>query len=67
MLAAGPFPYKSGSGTDDEADQELVRPKYYEDLTCAMLAERFGLSEATVKVRLHRLRRRLRQGLENRR
>ena len=83
VLAAEPFPYESGSGTDgevddrlvlsdaveklSEADQELVRLRYYEDLTCAMLAERFGLSEATVKVRLHRLRRRLRQGLEERR
>jgi RNA polymerase sigma-70 factor, ECF subfamily len=82
VLAAEPIPYESGSGTDDEvddrlvvsdavaklseADQELVRLRYYEDLTCAMLAERFGLSEATVKVRLHRLRRRLRQGLEER-
>jgi RNA polymerase sigma factor (sigma-70 family) len=82
VLAAEPIPYESGSGTDDEvddrlvvsdavaklseADQELVRLRYYEDLTCAMLAERFGLGEATVKVRLHRLRRRLRQGLEER-
>ena len=80
VLAAEPFPYDTRSGTDDEvenrlvvsdaiaklsdSDQELVRLRYYEDLTCAMLAERFGLSEATVKVRLHRLRRRLRQGLE---
>ncbi len=80
VLAAEPFPYHTRSCTDDEvddrlvvsdaiaklseADQELVRLRYYEDLTCAMLAERFGLSEATVKVRLHRLRRRLRQGLE---
>jgi RNA polymerase sigma-70 factor, ECF subfamily len=51
-------------GTLSETDQELARLRYYEDLTCATLAERFGLSEATVKVRLHRLRRRLRQRLE---
>jgi RNA polymerase sigma-70 factor (ECF subfamily) len=51
-------------GTLSQADQELARLRYYEDLTCATLAERFGLSEATVKVRLHRLRRRLRQRLE---
>lgn len=51
-------------GTLSEADQELARLRYYEDLTCAKLAEHFGLSEATVKVRLHRLRRRLRQRLE---
>lgn len=82
VLAAEPFPYETRSDTDgdvvdrlvvtdaveklSEADQELVRLRYYEDLTCAMLAERFGLSEANVKVRLHRLRRRLRQGLEER-
>jgi RNA polymerase sigma-70 factor, ECF subfamily len=51
-------------GTLSPADQELARLRYYEDLTCAMLAEHFGLSEATVKVRLHRLRGRLRQRLE---
>jgi RNA polymerase sigma-70 factor, ECF subfamily len=51
-------------GTLSETDQELARLRYYEDLTCATLAERFGQSEATVKVRLHRLRRRLRQRLE---
>lgn len=47
------------------ADQELARLRYYEDLTCAKLADHFGLSEATVKVRLHRLRRRLKQRLED--
>jgi RNA polymerase sigma-70 factor, ECF subfamily len=52
-------------GTLSQADQELARLRYYEDLTCAKLAEHFGLSEATVKVRLHRLRRRLRQRLED--
>jgi len=46
-------------------DQELARLRYYEDLTCAKLADHFGLSEATVKVRLHRLRRRLKQRLED--
>lgn len=46
------------------ADQELARLRYYEDLTCARLADHFASSEATVKVRLHRLRRRLRQKLE---
>jgi RNA polymerase sigma-70 factor, ECF subfamily len=50
--------------TLSEADQELARLRYYEDLTCATLADHFGLSEATVKVRLHRLRKRLRQRLE---
>jgi RNA polymerase sigma-70 factor (ECF subfamily) len=51
-------------GTLSQPDQELVWLRYYEDMTCAKLAERFGLSEAGVKVRLHRLRRRLRQKLE---
>lgn len=51
-------------GTLSQADQELARLRYYEDLTCAKLAEHFGLNESTVKVRLHRLRRRLRQRLE---
>jgi RNA polymerase sigma-70 factor, ECF subfamily len=49
-----------------QSDQELARLRYYEDLTCATLADHFGTSEASVKVRLHRLRRRLRQGLEER-
>ena len=52
-------------GTLSEADQELARLRYYEDLTCAKLADHFGQSEATVKVRLHRLRKRLRQRLED--
>jgi RNA polymerase sigma-70 factor (ECF subfamily) len=82
VLAAEPFPYDTRSDTDDdlenrllvsdvlatlsESDQELARLRYFEDLTCATLAEHFGLSEATVKVRLHRLRLRIRQGLEDR-
>ena len=80
VLAAEPFPYETRYHTDDEledrllvgdvlaslseADQELARLRYYEALTCATLAEHFGLSEATVKVRLHRLRGRLRQRME---
>jgi len=51
-------------GTLSPADQELAWLRYYEDLTCARLAERLGLNEATVKVRLHRLRQRLRQRME---
>ena len=46
------------------ADQQLARLRYYEDLTCASVADRLGTSESIVKVRLHRLRRRLRQRLE---
>ena len=52
-------------GTLSRADQELAWLRYYEDLSCAKLAEHFGLSEATVKVRLHRLRRRLKERLED--
>jgi RNA polymerase sigma-70 factor (ECF subfamily) len=51
-------------GTLSKPDQELARLRYFEDLTCATLADHLGLSEATVKVRLHRLRGRLRQRLE---
>lgn len=51
-------------GTLSQADQELAWLRYYEDLSCAKLAEHFGLCEATVKVRLHRLRRRLKQRME---
>ena len=52
-------------GTLSQADKELAHLRYYEDLTCAKLADHFGLNEATVKVRLHRLRQRLRQRLED--
>jgi RNA polymerase sigma-70 factor, ECF subfamily len=52
-------------GTLSEPDRELARLRYYEDLTCASLADHLGLSEATVKVRLHRLRKRLRQRMED--
>src|SRR4051794_466243 len=51
-------------GTLSQADQELAHLRYFEDLTCAKLADHLGLSEPLVKVRLHRLRRRLRQRLE---
>jgi RNA polymerase sigma-70 factor, ECF subfamily len=82
VLAADPLAGEGTPGAEDEvidrlavaaelaqlsqADQELARLRYYEDLTCATLADHFGTSEAAVKVRLHRLRRRLRQGLEER-
>jgi RNA polymerase sigma-70 factor, ECF subfamily len=46
-------------------DRELARLRYYEDLTCAKLADHFGLSEATIRVRLHRLRQRLKERLED--
>jgi RNA polymerase sigma factor (sigma-70 family) len=52
-------------GTLSRADQELAHLRYFEDFTCARLAEHLGLREATVKVRLHRLRQRLRHRLED--
>lgn len=51
-------------GTLSQADQELAHLRYFEDLTCAKVADHLGVSEAIVKVRLHRLRRRLRQRME---
>jgi RNA polymerase sigma factor (sigma-70 family) len=51
-------------GTLSQADQELAHLRYFEDLTCARLADHLGLSEAIVKVRLHRLRRKLRLRME---
>jgi RNA polymerase sigma-70 factor, ECF subfamily len=52
-------------GTLSQRDQELTRLRYYEDLTCASLAEHFGLSENAVKVRLHRIRQTLKQRMED--
>ena len=51
-------------GTLSEADQELTLLRYYEDLTCATLADHFGLSETAVKVRLHRIRQTIKQRME---
>jgi RNA polymerase sigma-70 factor (ECF subfamily) len=52
-------------GTLSPEDQELAHLRYFEDLTCAKLAEHFGLREATVKVRLHRLRLKLKKNMED--
>jgi RNA polymerase sigma-70 factor (ECF subfamily) len=52
-------------GTLSQADQELAQLRYFEDLTCAKLAEHFDLREATVKVRLHRLRLKLKKTMED--
>ena len=41
-------------------DRALLHAHYVEDLTCAQVAQRFGLPVGTVKVRLYRLRGRLR-------
>ena len=47
-----------------EGDRALLRLRYEEDLTNPEIARRLGMPEGTVKVRLHRLRSRLRVGLE---
>jgi RNA polymerase sigma-70 factor (ECF subfamily) len=46
-------------------DRRVMQLRYAEDLTEAEVARRLGLPEGTVKVRLHRARRRLRGLLEN--
>jgi RNA polymerase sigma-70 factor, ECF subfamily len=43
-----------------DGDQRLLRLRYAEDLTQSEVARRLGVPEGTVKVRLHRARRRLR-------
>ena len=47
------------------ADRELVRLRYFEDLTQAETADRLGIPEGTAKVRLHRARQRLVQSVES--
>jgi RNA polymerase sigma-70 factor (ECF subfamily) len=51
-------------GTLADSDQSVLRLRYSEDLTQVEVAHRLGLPEGTVKVRLHRARRRLRGLLE---
>jgi RNA polymerase sigma-70 factor (ECF subfamily) len=41
-------------------DRTLIRLRYQEDLTQGQVAQRLGIPEGTVKVRLHRARARLR-------
>ena len=48
----------------DALDRALVEQRYAGDQTYAMLAEVFQMPEGTVKVRLHRARKRLRAVLE---
>ena len=47
-----------------ERDRRVLHLRYAEDLTQVEVARRLGLAEATVKVRLHRARGRLRRALE---
>ena len=66
-LTAGEAPEDVELGIDvrraltvlDKVDRELVEQRYGADLTYGMLAEAFGMPEGTVKVRLHRARKRL--------
>ena len=44
-------------------DRWLVFAHYWEDRGCRDLSRQLGCPEATVRVRLHRLRRRLREAL----
>jgi RNA polymerase sigma-70 factor, ECF subfamily len=48
----------------DDVDQALIAHRYGADLTYGMLARTFAMPEGTVKVRLHRARKRLRAVLE---
>jgi RNA polymerase sigma-70 factor (ECF subfamily) len=42
-------------------DRDIVRMKYWEELTCAEIGERVGLQENAVRVRLHRALLKLKQ------
>ena len=48
-----------------EGDRRVLGLRYDEDLTQGEVARRLGVAEGTVKVRLHRARRRLRRLLED--
>ncbi|MGI8593143.1 MAG: sigma factor-like helix-turn-helix DNA-binding protein [Solirubrobacteraceae bacterium] len=45
-------------------DRKLLALRYEGDLTHSVVAERTGIPEPTIRVRLHRLRRQLRTSLE---
>jgi RNA polymerase sigma-70 factor, ECF subfamily len=49
----------------EDADRRVLRLRYADDLTQAEVARRLGVPEGTVKVRLHRARRRLRGMLDD--
>jgi RNA polymerase sigma-70 factor, ECF subfamily len=44
-----------------DCDRQLLEMRYQEDLTQAAIANRLGIPEGTVKVRLHRARNKLRR------
>lgn len=43
----------------DEGDRRLLLMQYWQEVSCAEVAERLGMPVGTVKIRLHRSRRRL--------
>jgi RNA polymerase sigma-70 factor, ECF subfamily len=47
-------------GELSDRDRRLLEMRYQEDLTQATIAQRLGIPEGTVKVRLHRARAKLR-------
>ena len=49
----------------DEADRQLVKLRYSLDLSDVVIAKELGIAEATVRVRLHRVRKRLRMLIED--
>jgi RNA polymerase sigma-70 factor, ECF subfamily len=49
----------------DEEDRRLVKLRYSLDLSDVVIAKKLGIAEATVRVRLHRVRKRLRLLIED--
>jgi RNA polymerase sigma-70 factor (ECF subfamily) len=45
----------------NERERELLEMRYHEDLTQSAIADKLGIPEGTVKVRLHRARNKLRR------
>ena len=49
----------------NENDRKLLQLRYDEDLTHTAIARRLGIPEGTVKVRLHRVRKKLRRSIDH--